>query len=159
MKDIGIAQLKAAPNLQVGETIRTNRYEVLRQMGNSSKVITGIHKLAQFVTKILLTTQGSDKYDLTYGSSLLFLLRDSKSLSELEDLKGQIALHMKDVRRQVIIAQTNANLPADERLRDLQLTRAEFLTDQLKFEIDLKLISEAGTERVLNLADVLASEE
>jgi hypothetical protein len=157
-KDIGIIQLRKTTDLIVGDTvptIRQNRFLTLRQMGVSSRVVTGIHKLAQFITKLLLTTQGSDKYDINYGSSLNYLLRSSRSLSELRDIQGQVAVHMRDVRTQVIRSQAGLNLPRDERLRDLTLLRAVFLEDELKFEIDLRVVSEAGNERVLNLEQVL----
>lgn len=160
-KDIAIIQLRKTTDLVVGDvvpTVRQNRYEVLRQMGLSSRVVTGIHKLAQFISKLLLTTQGSDKYDPDYGSSLNYLLRDPRSLAELRDIQGKIGVHMRDVKRQVIASQAGLNLPREERLRDLVLVRADFLEDELKFEIDLRVVSEAGEARVLNLSEVLEEE-
>src|SRR3990172_8360498 len=99
-KDLGIMQLRKQPDLVDPDTgiIRKNRFLVLRQMGPSPKVVTGIHNLAQYISKLLLTTQGTDLFDPNYGSSLLHLLRDPKSLAELQDIKGQVAIHMRDVK-------------------------------------------------------------
>ena len=161
-KDLAIMQLKREPDRIRGDaapvTIQ-NRFLVLRQMGASSRTVTGIHKLAQFVSKLLLTTKGSDLFDPDYGASLLTLLRDPRSLTELEDIKSMVAVHMRDVRRQVIASQTNLSLPADERLKDLQLIRVDFNENELKFEIDLRLISEAGDARELRLGDLVVEEE
>ena len=159
-KDICIVQLRKQPDYVDPETgvLRQNRYLSLRQMGISSKVVTGIHKLAQHVTKMLLTTQGSDLYDPDYGSGLLYILRDSKSLAELRDIKGKVAVHMLDIRQQVIRSQTNLSLPADERLRDLTLLRVDFAETQMKFEIDLRLLSEAGEARTIRLEEVVEEE-
>jgi phage baseplate assembly protein W len=158
-KDISIMQLQRVAPLVRDGTLRQNRFLVLRQMGKAPKIVTGIHKLAQFVTKILFTTQGSDSFDPNYGSGLLFLLRDPKSLAELAEIRNQIGTHVRDVKRQVIRGQVNASLPSDERLRDLVLLRFDFIEEELKFEIDIQLISEAGEARVLNLDDLVVAEE
>lgn len=160
MKDIAIIQLQKLPDL-VGSDglIHQNRYKSLPQMGLAPRAVTGIHKLAQFVTKLLFTTQGSDSFDPDYGSGLLFLLRDSRSLEEMGDLKAQVATHIRDVRRQVIASQTNLNLPASERLQDLQLISVEFDNATLAIVISVKLASEAGESRTLNLTEVLSSED
>lgn len=157
MKDLAIAQLTKQPDLVNPDTgeVRKNRYLVLRQMGLSPKIVTGIHNLAQYITKLLLTTQGTDQYDLNYGSGLLKILRDPQSLSDLQDIKAQMAMHIRDIKRQVIQTQTTQGLPPDERLRELVLTRSDFLEDQLKFEVDIQVVSEAGNARTLQLDSVV----
>jgi phage baseplate assembly protein W len=158
-KDIAIMKLqRVAPIVREG-SLRQDRFLVLREMGKSSKIITGIHKLAQFVTKILLTTQGSDTFDPNYGSSLLFQLRTPKSRSELADIQASVNVHIRDVKRQVIRSQANARLPSDERLRDLKIQRFLFSDNELKLEIDLQLTSEAGASRVLNLGPLVVGED
>ena len=114
---------------------------------------------AQFVSKILLTTQGSDAFDPEYGSGLLFQLKTPKSRSELGDIQANVNIHMRDVKRQVILSQTGAQLPSDERLRDLQIKRFLFDESQLKMEIDVELTSEAGNTRVLNLKELVVGED
>jgi hypothetical protein len=160
MKDIGISQLTKQADLVDPDTgvIRQNRYLVLRQMGLSPKSVTGIHNLAQYITKLLLTTQGTDLFDPNYGSSLLRILRDPQSLADLKDIKSQMAMHIRDIKRQVIQSQTTQGLPPDERLRDLVAVRAVFLEDELKFEVDIRVVSEAGNDRVLKLDSVVAEE-
>lgn len=157
MKDLAIVQLKKQPDL-VGTDgqLHKNRYLSLIQMGIAPKVVSGVHKLAQFITKLLLTTQGSDLFDPTYGSSLLFLLKKSQSQEALADLRASIATHMRDVRRQVIASQTNLSLPSDERLQDLQLISVDYDPVNVKFNIEVKLSSEAGDGRTLNLENLIA---
>lgn len=156
-KDLAIAQLTKQPDLVDPDTgvIRRNRYLVLRQMGLSPRVVTGIHNLAQYITKLLMTTQGTDQFDPNYGSSLLKILRDPQTLADLKDVKAQMAVHVRDVKRQVIASQTTLGLPPDERLRDLVLVRADFLENELKYEIDLQVVSEAGEARTLKLDSVV----
>jgi len=157
-KDLSITQLqRVAPIVRDG-SLRQDRFIVLRQMGQSPKAVTGVHKLAQFVTKLLLTTQGSDSFDPNYGSSLLFQLRTPKGLTELADIQSNINIHIRDVKRQIIRSQVNSRLPSDERLRDLRIQRFLFNESSLKMEIDLALVSEAGTSRVLNLSDLVVGE-
>lgn len=157
MKDIAIIQLKKQPDL-VGTdgTIHKNRYLSLVQMGVAPRTVSGVHKLAQFVTKMLLTTQGTDLFDPTYGSSLLFLLKQSQSQEALADIRASIATHIRDVRRQVIASQVNLSLPSDERLQDLQLVSIDFDQSTLRFEIEVKLTSEAGDARRLNIDNLVA---
>lgn len=160
MKDIAIIQLQKQPDA-VGEDgfIHKNRYLSLAQMGLAPRAVTGVHKLAQFVTKLLLTTQGSDLFDPDYGSGLLYLLKDSRTLQEMTDLKADIANHIRDVRRQVIVSQTNLSLPSSERLRDLQLISVDFDEVNLRFRIEVRLTSEAGESRSLSLSEVVAEGE
>lgn len=156
MKDIAIIQLKKQPDL-VGTDgqIHKNRYLSIIQMGIAPKTVSGVHKLAQFITKLLLTTKGSDLFDPTYGSSLLFLLKQSQSQEALADLRAGIATHLRDVRRQAIASQTNLALPSDERLQDLQLLSVDFDPVNVKFDIEVKLISEAGDARTLNIENLI----
>jgi len=157
-KDIAITRLVKRPNLEVAGQLRFNRFQAIREMGQSSKIVEGIHNLAQYITKLLFTTKGTDKFDSQYGSSLNVFLRESRSLEELKDFQGKIAVHLRDVKRQVISAQTNENRPSSERLRDLKLTRVEFKENELKFEIDIEVTSEAGDSRTLNIENILAEE-
>ncbi len=158
-KDIAIMKLKRVAPIVRDGSLRQDRFLVLREMGKSSKILTGIHKLAQFVTKILLTTQGSDTFDPEYGSGLLFQLKTPKSRSELADIQANVNIHMRDVKRQVILSQTGVRLPSDERLRDLQIKRFLFDESQVKLEIDVELTSEAGNTRVLNLKELVVGED
>ena len=156
MKDISFLQLqKVADRVTESGALQKNRYLSLRQMGVSPKAVTGIHKLAQFVTKLLMTTQGSDQFDPNYGSGLLFMLKDAKTLHELNAIRGDIASHVLDLRRQIIMSQSGISLPADERLRDLQLVAAVFDEGDLKYSIELRLVSEAGEDRQLRLSDLV----
>jgi len=156
MKDIAIIRLQKAPDM-VGTDgyLHQNRYTALPQMGISPKIVTGVHKLAQFVTKLLLTTQGSDLYDPQYGSGLLYLLRQAQSPSDLADIQGLIATHISDVRSQVIASQVNLSLPSDERLQDLKLLSVNFDQANIKFDIEVSLVSEAGAARTLNIQNLL----
>lgn len=157
-KDIAIMKLKRVAPIVRDGSLRQDRFLVLREMGKSSKILTGIHKLAQFVTKILLTTQGSDTFDPEYGSGLLFQLKTPKSRAELADIQANVNIHMRDVKRQVILSQTGVRLPSDERLRDLLIKRFLFDDSELKMEIDVELTSEAGNTRVLNLRELVVGE-
>lgn len=160
MKDIAIIQLQKLPDaLGQDGVIHKNRFKCLPQMGLAPKAVTGIHKLAQFITKILLTTQGSDLFDPDYGSGLLYLLKDSRTLEEINDLKAQVATHITDVRRQVIVSQTNLNLPGSERLQDLSLVSVDFDDTTLSLLISVKLVSEAGENRIVDFTQVLAEDQ
>ncbi len=159
VKDIAIVKLDPQPPQVVNGAVRQNRFLVRREMGVSSKVVEGIHNLAQFISKLLLTTQGSDKFDPDYGSSVNAFLKDSRSLVELKDLQAQLAIKFRDIKKQIIAAQTNLELRPDERLRDLQLGRVVFNESALKLEIDIRVISEAGTQRVLNLDPITIKDE
>jgi hypothetical protein len=156
-KDLAIVQLQKQPDRVDPDTgiIQKNRYLSLRQMGLSPKSVTGIHNLAQYITKLLLTTQGTDLFDPNYGSSILRILRDPQSMADLQDIKAQMAMHVRDVKRQVIQSQTTLGLPPDERLKDLLVVRSEFFENELKFEVDIKVVSEAGTARELKLDSVV----
>lgn len=157
MKDIAIIRLQKSPDVVGADgALHQNRYTSMPQMGISPKIVTGVHKLAQFVTKLLLTTQGSDIYDPDYGSGLLYLLRQAQSPSDLAALRGSIATHVSDVRTQVIASQVNLALPSDERLQDLKLLSVDFDQVNMKFAIEVALVSEAGNSRTLNIQNLIA---
>lgn len=156
MKDIAIIRLQKAPDVLGSDgVIHKNRYTSLPQMGISPRIVTGVHKLAQFVTKLLLTTQGSDLFDPEYGSGLLYLLRRAQSPADLADMRGMIATHISDVRSQVIASQVNLPLPSDERLLDLKLLSVDFDQVNVKFGIEVALTSEAGSSRTLNIKNLI----
>jgi hypothetical protein len=161
MKDIAIMQLIKQPTVVDPTTglLQTNNYQVLRQMGQTPKAVTGINKLAQFLTKLLMTTLGSDQFDPNYGSSLLFILKQGQSLEDIQDLQSQIATHIADVQKQIIAGQTNLQLPPDERLASLNLQGVTIDDETLEISISLSMVSEAGTSRVVNLDQVVTDTE
>ena len=160
VKDIAIMRLSPLPPRQVAEgRVVRNRFLVNPTMGISPRPVEGIHNLAQYVSKYLLTKQGTDKFDPAYGTGFTRLLEKPITMAGMEEVRANVAILIRDLKKRIIQDQANLSLAASERLQELGLKRVEHNEDQNKLEIDLNLISEAGEERVLNLEPILLEEE
>lgn len=95
----------------------------------TNTVCTGAQKLLQQVAKLLLTSRGSDPYDLEAGTDFIVAARrgairdDTEASSLMNTAFSQIA-------RQVRSA-TSDSAPLDEQLTDLQLKSLSFLGDRI----------------------------
>jgi len=85
------------------------------------KRLGGIERLKQRIAMVLLSTPGSDIFDVTSGGGLYSLIGKSSIYSE-EDLSQKITLAVMSTKDQIISEQRlNLALPLEERLVDIQL--------------------------------------
>ena len=120
--------------------------------------IIRIHKIAQMVAKVLLTTKGSDTFAPEIGTGIRSLISRFVSKSNLPTIKRDIALWVRDGEKQLKEEQERDAFPLDERVSKLNLLTAEFNFSTLSWLIRVGVITEAGTEAILDINPQLEKE-
>jgi len=111
------------------------------------KKISGIEKLTQFVIKKLLTSPNTDKFYPTSGAGL-----HSMPVKELTtNVRAQIVTKIKLLEEEIITSQINVNLPADERLKKLNILEIVEEPESGSNKVSLQIITYAGTITIFTL--------
>ena len=140
-KDILIDQLFA--------TTDPNTFSVRNQFTDNPKTVEGIRKLAQCVQKILLTTPGTDSYNILSGGGIRNLLKANATPSDLSNITSLAVTAIGTTRREIIQYQADGDLPLDEQLKDLYLVSTDFDEESLTAKIRVAVVSK--TEEVIEI--------
>jgi phage baseplate assembly protein W len=115
--------------------------------GKRTKTVSGILKLVQMVTKLMLTTPGTDHFSPELGTVIPSLLKRGVSHSSVQVIKMDIMASLQDLERQIQDIQAAEVIPDDERLQDVITRRVEYLPASAEWIIEISISSLAG-ERV-----------
>jgi hypothetical protein len=109
--------------LSSGKSPGSKQYEILFDIGKSSKAISGTDYLIQKWIRFLLMSQGSDKSDPTAGCGLLQLAAQV-NINNMDSARVEVARIHDECRRQIMRRQMqNLNrLQRTEILRDARLS-------------------------------------
>lgn len=104
----------------------------------------GIFKLIQLAILVLLRTPGRDIISPETGGGLKLILGKNVGPSLITQRRGEISIAVSATEDQLISAQSDTDLPPEERLLSLTLLDATFDFTTLEWNVVLRLISEAG---------------
>lgn len=113
-------------------------------LGVRSRTVAGILKLVQMVTKMLLTTPGTDHFEPSIGTNIPSLVRKGVSQASSQGIQMEITISLQDLERKIQDIQAGQAIPDNERLRSLLIRRVEYLPASAEWIIDLTVVSEAG---------------
>lgn len=151
MSDMSILRYEKLP--QTSPQVQNQK--VSFTWGRRSKKVSGILKLAQLVIKTMLTTRGTDLERPDLGTLIPNLIRRGVTRSTLETMRLDITISIEDLERQVVDIQSGVTLPASERLSELEVLRIEYVTETNEWQIDVRVISEAGESVSIDIAPFL----
>lgn len=123
--------------------------------GKRSNTVSGILKLVQMISKMLLTTPGSDFFAANVGTIVKGLFRRGAKPSSIQLLKMEIMVSIQDLERQIQDIQAGEAIPDDERLREIQIRTVEFLPVSGEWTIQISILSEAGEAVAFDIAPFL----
>lgn len=112
----------------------------------SGEMRSGLARTIQAVLKLLLTTEGSDKYKVADGASLVSRIR-GVSLSDSAAVAGVAAMSVQSVCRQLMAAQSDKQVPPEERLVAVQLNNVstDMEAQSVSMSIAVVTAADAGT--------------
>ena len=107
--------------------------------------ISGLQKLVQQVAKTLLTTTGTNKFDVGYGGDLLRELGTSFDPEAGARISAAVARAVSSTEESMIVSQVGERgLAAEERLLRLTLDSVVFDTALQEVRATVKLVTYAG---------------
>ena len=107
--------------------------------------VAGLQKLVQQITKTLLTTSGTNKFDLGYGGDLLRELGTAFDPEAASRINAAVARAVATTEESMIVSQVGERgLSADERLLRLTLDAVVFDTALQEVRATVKLVTYAG---------------
>lgn len=131
------------------------RHKVSFTWGYRTKPVNGILKLVQMVVKLMLTTPGSDKFFADSGTIVPGLVRRGVSRSSVQLTKMDIMVSVQDLERQIQDIQANQSIPDEERLREIEIRRVEYLEVSAEWEVDITVVSHSGEGVTFDVAPFL----
>jgi phage baseplate assembly protein W len=109
------------------------------------RAVTGIQKLVQQIAKTLLTTSGTNKFDVGYGGDLLRELGTNFDPAAGGRISAAVARAVATTEESMIVSQLGERgLPADERLLRLTLDAVVIDTALQEVRATVKLVTYAG---------------
>ena len=114
------------------------------------QVCTGVQKVSQTFTSMLLTRTGTLLADATYGTEFMSkaqagMIRTDSDIKMVFDGSAEL------VRRKMRTEATAKNLPTDERLAKVELTSFSLDKGASKLTLVAKLTTDAGDSRTIFL--------
>ena len=161
MKDIGIVYLvdeglqRFSGETGVGFVGRVpTKFKEVFTFSTSPREFRGIHKLAQTVSKILLTVPGSDKYAPSVGTGIEQIAIMPIGQDGVRLAQRDISIALSITEDQIIKAQRTQSLDFDERLQSLEMVQAKYDFRRGKWDIRIRIISESGRSVAINIPSV-----
>jgi phage baseplate assembly protein W len=111
--------------------------------GEGGLLTTGIQKVAQTFTTILLTDTGTVYDQPDYGTDFVRSIQNGIAHTE-DGLKSSFSLAVAEVKRIMSTAALNNNLPEDEQLEDAELLDYELDKATGKIGITVGIVAVAG---------------
>lgn len=113
----------------------------------------GMETLLQLCAKTVLTTPGIDIFAPEYGGGLLSYSARGLSTADIPRISADMAHIISLSERQIILEQEATDITPEERLRSLTLLSIEYLEPEGVLEVRALIISEAGEEADISLAN------
>lgn len=114
------------------------------RLGSMPATTRGLHKLVQQYVKILMTKPGTNVFDLESGGGLSTVIGALTDQRNMQAIVANVMSAINRTSRQVFNSQYRRAMPADERLKSVQV--ADIRVDPRSTGINIKLLfeSEAG---------------
>lgn len=117
----------------------------------SPKSIRGVLKLAQRVTKLLMTTPGSDIFHPSDGGGILSILGQAVHQTSASGVSAQVMVGIDRVSKRLIEDQAARRLPGDERLAQIHILELRFDQSSGTLNVRLGVETMTGTFAVTGL--------
>lgn len=122
---------------------------------NGGSVTTGIQKVSQTFTNMLLTRVGTMLADSTYGTEFMEKAQAGMLRTDA-DVKDAFDLAAETVRQAMRQSAVERGLPLDERLATVTLTSFSFDRGASKLTLVATLTTDAGSSRTVYLPTTVA---
>jgi hypothetical protein len=111
-------------------------------LGENVSSLTNEETFLQYIVKVLLTSKGSNGYNLSIGTFLNSFITKGYTPEGIEDAKTEIALAIKQAAEMIKIEQARIpSLPLSQHLKDLEVLKIEFRKESQSWYIYLMVIS------------------
>lgn len=117
------------------------------------KAARGMEVLLQLCAKTVLTTPGIDIFAPQYGGGLLSYSARGLSTADIPRISADMAHIISLSERQIILEQAATDISPEERLKSLTLLSIEYLEDEGCLEVRALIVSEAGEQSDISLAN------
>ncbi len=123
----------------------TRRVRLLFGPTRRSKQVTGLQKLVQHVVKIMLTSLGTNRFNVAEGGDLVRGLSGDLSLVDRSRVNTVLARAVETTQDQIIASQASERgLPAAERLLSLSLDRVTYFEAAAEVQAEVRLVTFTG---------------
>jgi len=104
---------------------------------------SGLLRVSQAFVKLLLTTPGTNIFDVTSGGGLDSLIKRT-SLSDTAGISGAVTGAVQRVKKQIMASQTGKYVPAEEQLVDAKINSLNVDITSLSVAMKLQIITRGG---------------
>jgi hypothetical protein len=126
--------------------------EVVMTIGSTGEPVSGVEKLAQYVTNILLTDTGSNIIHPNVGGNIKKITTLGGSAgSDISQKKAEITTGVMNTERFIINTQLGLNISNDEKLLSLKIVLLEYNKDTREWKIDILIETVAGTVYIASI--------
>lgn len=123
------------------------------RLSRGNRLVSGLPKLVQSYTKLLLTSPGSDIYDREAGGGLLQVLRVRGGADDRSLYASAFSTCVARTQEQLTRSQAlDTSLPLNEKLMSAHLLSVNFDSETLTVAGRIRVTSMAGQEGLANLA-------
>lgn len=149
--------LQEVPDVQsvmvVSRTMTLSSSSLLRfRIGNTPHATSGLMRLVQLFTKVLLSDPGSDTFNRGLGGGLLQGIGSNISDAEGAGVRANATLAVNRTAKQIIMVQSrDGTLARDERLLTARVAGVTFSRASASLFISVDVISQAGTSATSNM--------
>jgi len=143
MKDLAVIRLESTPVDRKG-------HRQVFSIGESPITISGVQALVQMVTIGLLSRPGSSALLPSFGVDFRGLLL--RAVGGEAEHKANAIMAISVLERQILDMQAGEDMPDDERLASLEVTR--IYKDVSRFVHHIRVLSAAGSAATLNTKEV-----
>lgn len=113
---------------------------------------SGILRLMQLFLKVLLTTPGTDVFNRKLGGGGMRNVGRSFSKEQSGAIVSDFVVSVQNTSRQIVALQSRSNnLPADEKLLNAKVLRAQFSAQESALLVSIELSSQTGRAAIANL--------
>lgn len=155
--DISINILNSLKETIIARSPSPDFFRVNITTSNDPFQLLGVHKVAQIVAKVLLTTKGTDTFAPEVGTGIRSLTGRLVSQSNIEHIRRDIGMWISDSEKQLREFQESGTFPLDERIEKLTLVSADFDFEDLSWTIVVKVDTEAGSQVVVDIGPQIGS--
>jgi hypothetical protein len=127
--------------------------KVSYELGDKTKVVSGILKLVQLFTKWMLQSPNSDIFNPERGGGLQELVGRLDTDKKMNVVLASVSRSVQNTVTQIRSAQSRAyGLPLSERLLSAEVTDFEVYREQMNASVKVAIQSAAGSQAVAALA-------
>ena len=131
---------------------RASDGEMTMSIGDTGKSVSGVERLAQKITNLLLTDKNSNFWHPSVGAGIRKILSSgSSSDSDVASKKSSVVAGIMSAETYVIDSQDSEPLSDDEKLSSLQVVKLEYNRTTRNWDIDILIETVSGLAYVTSI--------